>query len=173
MIIENLKKNITKYISTAAVICLIFTKPAMSINYENYEVWLQQFFIKHLQENYSSNFIREIIKESKLNKKEFYKIDSIINKIYDKDFKNPELYFNKKSILIRLRKAIKLSKTYKSQLSKIEKKFGVPQSIILSIWGIESDFGTVQLEFSSLKAIVFHIYNGKRKKYIYFKTNSC
>ena len=32
----------------------------------------------------------------KLNKKEFYKIDSIINKIYDKDFKNPELYLNKK-----------------------------------------------------------------------------
>ena len=54
---------------------------------------------------------------------------------------------------------------YKSQLSKIEKKFGVPQSIILSIWGIESDFGTVKLEFSALKAIVFHIYNGKRKKF--------
>ena len=75
------------------------------------------------------------------------------------------MYFDKKSILIRLRKAIKLSKTYKSQLSKIEKKFGVPQSIILSIWGIESDFGTVKLEFSALKAIVFHIYNGKRKKF--------
>ena len=165
MIIKNLKKNIIKYISTASVICLIFSKPVMSLNYENYEEWLNQFFLNHFQENYSPKFIKEIIKESKLNKKEFYKIDSIINKIYDKDFKNPELYFNKKSILIRLRKAIKLSKTYKSQLSKIEKKFGVPQSIILSIWGIESDFGTVKLEFSALKAIVFHIYNGKRKKF--------
>ena len=165
MIIKNLKKNITKYISTAAVICLIFTKPVMSLNYENYEEWLNQFFINHFQKNYSAKFIKEVIKESKLNRKEFYKIDSIINKIYDKDFKNPELYFNKKSIYIRLRKAIKLSKTYKSQLSKIEKKFGVPQSIILSIWGIESDFGTVKLEFSALKAIVFHIYNGKRKKF--------
>ena len=93
-------------------------------------------------------------------------INTITNKIYDKDFKDPELYFNKKSILIRLRKVIKLSKTYKSQLSKIEKKFGVPQSIILSIWGIESDFGTVKPEFSVLKAIVFHIYNGKRKNFI-------
>ena len=165
MIIENLKKNITKYITTAAVIFLIFTKPSMSLNYENYEQWLNQFFKNHFQENHSPKFVKEIIKESKLNKKEFYKIDSIINKIYDKDFKDPELYFNKKSILIRLRKAIKLSKTYKSQLSKIEKKFGVPQSIILSIWGIESDFGTVKLEFSVLKAIVFHIYSGKRKKY--------
>ena len=158
MIIENLKKNIAKYISTAAIIFLIFAKPSMSLNYENYEEWLNRVFINHFQENYSPKFVKKIIKESKLNKKEFYKIDSIINKIYDKDFINPELYFNKKSILIRLRKAIKLSKTYKSQLSEIEKKFGVPQSIILSIWGIESDFGTVKLEFSSLKAIVFHIY---------------
>lgn len=165
MKIDNLKKNITKYISTAVVICFIFTKPAMSLNYGNYEVWLNQFFINHFQENYSSKFIKEILKESKLNKKEFYKMDSIINKIYDKDFKNPELYFNKKKILIRLKKALNLSKTYKSQLSKIEKKFGVPQSIILSIWGIESDFGTAKLEFSALKAIVFHIYKGKRKKY--------
>ena len=165
MIIENLKKNITKYITTAAVIFLIFTKPSMSLNYENYEQWLNRVFINHFQENHSPNFVKEIIKESKLNKKEFYKIDTIINKIYDKDFKDPELYFNKKSILIRLRKAIKLSKTYKSQLSEIEKKFGVPQSIILSIWGIESDFGTVKLEFSALKAIVFQIYKGKRKKF--------
>ena len=165
MIIENLKKNIIKYISTTVLIYLILIKPAISLNYENYEEWLNQFFINYFQENYSPKFIKEIIKESKLNKKEFYRIDSIINKIYDKDFKNPELYFNTKSILIRLRKAIKLSKTYKSQLSKIEKKFGVPQSIILSIWGIESDFGTVKLEFSALKAIVFHIYNGKRKKF--------
>ncbi len=88
MIIENLKKNIKKYIFTAAVICLILTKPAMSLNYENYENWLNQFFINHFQENYSPKFIKEIIKESKLNKKEFYKMDSIINKIYDKDFKD-------------------------------------------------------------------------------------
>ena len=165
MIITNSKKNITKYIFTLAVIFLISTKPAMSLNYENYEIWLQKFFVQHFQENYSTNFIKKIIHESKLNKKEFYKIDSIINKIYDKDFKNPELYFNKKKIQIRLKKALNLSKIYKSQLLKLEKKFGVPRSIILSIWGIESDFGTAKLEFSSLKAIVFHIYNGKRKKY--------
>ena len=100
MIIENLKKNIIKYISTTVVVYLILPKPAISLNYENYEGWLNQFFINHFQENYSPKFIKEIIKESKLNKKEFYKIDSIINKIYDKDFKNPELYFNKKRILI-------------------------------------------------------------------------
>ena len=35
MIIENLKKNIIKYISTAVVIYLISTKPAISLNYEN------------------------------------------------------------------------------------------------------------------------------------------
>jgi len=43
MIIKNLKNNIIKYISTAAVICLIFAKPAISLNYENYEEWLNQF----------------------------------------------------------------------------------------------------------------------------------
>ena len=74
MIIENLKKNIIRYISTAAVICLIFVKPAISLNYENYEEWLNQFFINYFQENYSPKFIKEIIKESKLTKKQFYRI---------------------------------------------------------------------------------------------------
>ena len=52
MIIKNLKKNIIKYISTASIICLIFSKPAMSLNYENYEEWLNHFFLNHFQESY-------------------------------------------------------------------------------------------------------------------------
>ena len=165
MIIRISKINITNCICNIAIICFIFTKPAISITYENYEIWLEKFLIQHFQEDYSSRFIKTIIKESKLGKEEFYKIDRIINKIHDKDFINPEMYFDKNQILIRSKKALKLSKTYKYQLSEIEKKFGVPQSIILSIWGIESDFGSAKLQFSALQAIVFQIYNSNRKKY--------
>ena len=74
MIIENLKKNITKYIATVAVIFLIFTKPSMSLNYENYEQWLNQFFKNHFQENHSPKFVKEIIKKVNLKKKNSIKL---------------------------------------------------------------------------------------------------
>ena len=45
----------------------------------------------------------------------------------------------------------------------VETKFKIPKSIILSIWAVESDFGNAELPFSSLKAIVFHIYKKKEK----------
>ena len=165
MIMKKLKINYVKYTLIIALICLTSSKPAISLNYENYNTWIDNFLIQSFKETYNIKFIRKLIKASKLNKDEFYKIDKIVNEIYDKDFINPENYFDEDRIRKRSKKAKKLSKTFNSELLKIERKFGIPISIILSIWAIESDFGNAKLEFSSLKAIIFHIYNGKRKKY--------
>ena len=165
MIMKKLKINFSKYIFLITFICLTSSNPAISLNYENYDTWVDDFLIQNFKETYNIKFIRKLIKIGKLDKKEFYKIDKIVNEIYDKDFINPEHYFNENRLQIRSKIAKKFSKTFNSELLKIEKKFGIPISIILSIWGIESDFGNAKLEFSSLKAIIFHIYNGKRKKY--------
>ena len=165
MTVCDVKKNIRRYLVSSIFICLIFSKPAISLNYQHYEKWVENFFINNFHNNFNSEFIKNIIKKSKLKKGEFYKIDKIINRIHDKDFINPENYFDINKLLIRSQKAIKLSEYFESDLNTIEIKFEIPKSIILSIWAVESDFGNAKLPFSSLKAIVFHIYREKRKNY--------
>ena len=165
MIVSNFKKNIKRYLISSIVICLIFSKPAISLDYQHYEKWVENFFIYNFSNNVNSKFIKNIINKSKLKKNDFYKIDKIINRIHDKDFINPENYFDINKLLIRSQKAIKLSEYFEAELNTIETKFEIPKSIILSIWAVESDFGNAELPFSSLKAIVFHIYKEKRKKY--------
>ena len=165
MFIKILKINFTSYIFLIAIMFLFFSKPSISSSYGKYEVWLENSLIEKLNDVYDSKFLMKIIKIGKLSKNEFTKINKIVNNIYDRDFINPELYFDIKKINRISKAAINLSKIHNSKLLKIEKKFGVPKSIILAIWATESTFGKAKLEFLSLKAIIFHIYNGKRRNY--------
>ena len=165
MKISDFKKNIKRYLISSTIICLIFSKPAISLNYEHYENWVENFFINNFTNNFSSEFIKNIINKSKLKKNNFYKIDRIINRIHDRDFINPENYFDINKLRIRSQKAIRLSEYFEEELNTIETKFEIPKSILLSIWAVESDFGNAELPFTSLKSIVFHIYRDKRKNY--------
>ena len=101
MIVCNFKKNIKRYLISTIVICLIFSKPAISLDYRHYEKWIENFFIDNFGNNFNSKFIKKIINKSKLKKNDFYKIDKIINRIHDKDFINPENYFDINKLLIR------------------------------------------------------------------------
>ena len=94
MIVSNFKKNIKRYLISSIVICLIFSKPAISLDYRHYEKWVENFFIYNFSNNFNPKFIKNIINKSKLKKNDFYKIDKIIKRIHDKDFINPENYFD-------------------------------------------------------------------------------
>ena len=165
MIVRKFNKNIKGYLVISIFICLTFSKPTISLDYQHYEKWVEKFFVNNYNNNFNSEFIKNIINKSKLKKDDFHKIEKIINRIHDKDFINPESYFEINKLLVRSQKAIKLSKHLETELDTIETKFEIPKSIILSIWAVESDFGNAKLPFSSLKAIVFHIYREKRKNY--------
>ena len=145
MKISDFKKNIKRYLISSTIICLIFSKPAISLNYEHYENWVENFFINNFTDNFSSEFIKNIINKSKLKKNNFYKIDRIINRIHDRDFINPENYFDINKLRIRSQKAIRLSEYFEAELNTIETKFEIPKSILLSIWAVESDFGNAEL----------------------------
>ena len=72
MIVSNFKKNIKRYLISSIVICLIFSKSAISLDYQHYEKWVENFFIYNFSNNYNSKFIKNIINKSKLKKNEFY-----------------------------------------------------------------------------------------------------
>ena len=57
----------------------------------------------------------------------------------------------------------RLSVQHRATLAAIEKRIGVPGSIILAIWGRETDFGRYALPYDGLRVLATQAYVGRRK----------
>jgi lytic murein transglycosylase len=64
----------------------------------------------------------------------------------------------------RLRKGANMLKRYGSILVRIEKQFGVPASVIVAIWGLETDFGANLGTFSTLRSLASLAYDCRRSE---------
>jgi lytic murein transglycosylase len=62
----------------------------------------------------------------------------------------------------RLRKGSSMLKRYGSILDRIEQKFGVPGSVIIAIWGFETDFGTNLGKFPIFRSLATLAYDCRR-----------
>lgn len=56
-----------------------------------------------------------------------------------------------------------LAQQYKPQLALIEKRFGVPGSVVLAIWARETAYGTAKLNYDALRVLATQGYVGRRK----------
>ena len=57
-----------------------------------------------------------------------------------------------------------LAAKYRDTLAAIERRFGVPGTIILAIWGRETDYGRYQLPYDGLTVLATQAYVGRRKE---------
>src|SRR5215468_10548434 len=57
----------------------------------------------------------------------------------------------------------KLMQQYKSSLDAIESRFGVPATVVLAIWGRETDYGRYTLPYDALRVLATQAYVGRRK----------
>jgi lytic murein transglycosylase len=57
----------------------------------------------------------------------------------------------------------KLADVNRGTLAEIEKKFGVPGSVVLAIWGRETDFGRAKDSKSAIRVLATQAYLGRRK----------
>src|SRR5207302_8573309 len=62
----------------------------------------------------------------------------------------------------RLAKAQRLMAQHAALLSRIEQRFGVPGSILISIWGLETDFGVAIGNHPAIPAIATLAYDCRR-----------
>jgi len=65
----------------------------------------------------------------------------------------------------RIGKGRELLRTYKSTLSKLEKRFGVERHILVAIWGLESAYGTRMGELNVIRSLATLAYQGSRGKF--------
>jgi lytic murein transglycosylase len=58
----------------------------------------------------------------------------------------------------------KLMQQHRATLTAIEKQFGVPASVVLAIWGRETDYGRHRLPYDAVRVMATQAYVGRRKE---------
>ena len=59
----------------------------------------------------------------------------------------------------------KLKAQYRDTLTRIEKSFGVPGTMVLAIWARETDYGGYSLPHDAIRVLATQAYTGKRKDF--------
>lgn len=75
----------------------------------------------------------------------------------------PADYLKEASIARLSAEGQRLMQQHRATLQAIEKRFGVPGSVILAIWGRETDFGRYTLPYDGLRVLATQAYVGRRK----------
>jgi lytic murein transglycosylase len=57
----------------------------------------------------------------------------------------------------------RLMQKHRAALDQIEKQFGVPATVVLAIWGRETDYGRYGLPYDTLRVVATQAYVGRRK----------
>src|SRR3954454_4135660 len=75
----------------------------------------------------------------------------------------PADYLKEASIARLAAEGQRLMQKHRAALSAIEARFGVPGSIVLAIWGRETDYGRYTLPYDGLQVLATQAYIGRRK----------
>jgi lytic murein transglycosylase len=75
----------------------------------------------------------------------------------------PADYVKEASIARLAAEGRKLMQKHRAALGEIEKRFGVPASVVLAIWGRETDYGRYRLPYDTLRVVATQAYVGRRK----------
>ena len=78
--------------------------------------------------------------------------------------RTPAEYLSEKSLSRLAAYGRQLEKDHAGTLAAIEKRFGVPATMVLAIWGRETDFGRYTLPHNALTALATQSYYGRRKE---------
>jgi lytic murein transglycosylase len=75
----------------------------------------------------------------------------------------PADYLNEASITRLAAEGQRLLQKHREALAAIETRFGVPGSVVLAIWGRETDYGRYSLPYDGLRVLATQAYVGRRK----------
>lgn len=75
----------------------------------------------------------------------------------------PADYLKEASIARLAAEGQRLMQKHRAALSAIEKRFGVPATVVLAIWGRETDYGRHTLPYDGLRVLATQAYVGRRK----------
>ena len=119
---------------------LIFLLTYPQFSYSNVEIdfniWLNKFKIRALKKGISEETINNSFKNAKY-LKQVIKYD----RYQPEFFEDTKTYINKRATRSRMLKAKALLIKNQKLFDEVEKKFNVEKELLLSLWGIETNFG--------------------------------
>ena len=141
--------------------CLFFFKPSFAENNtESFEQWLSSFKIYAIEKGVTNNTVELVLKNVKY-------LDQVIK--YDR--KQPEFfedtitYVSKRANKSRKNKAQNLLKKNRNLFLKVEKEFNVEKEILLSLWGIETNFGKHVGKMDIISSLATLSYDKRRREF--------
>ena len=144
------------------LIGLFFVSTAsLADNEVDFSVWLTHFKLEALQNDISQETLDDA----------FQDIDEVDDRVLDLDIQQPEKkilfseYLNRVVSTTKIHKAKEQYHKNHQLLAKIAKQFQVPSSIIVALWGIESNFGASQGKFNIIKSLASLAYEGRRSAF--------
>jgi membrane-bound lytic murein transglycosylase B len=81
-------------------------------------------------------------------------------KVFSQSFEE----FSGRMVPPRLARGSNMMKQYGSVLSRIEEAYGVPGEILVAIWGLETDFGTNNGKFPTIRSLATLAYDCRRSE---------
>jgi len=157
-----LLKNIKVIFEIVIIIFLgiFLTTSSFSYSTEDFDKWLKSYKIYALKKGVSKETIELALKNVKY-------LENVIK--YDR--KQPEFYedtityVSKRASTFRANKAHDLFLKNKSLFIEVEKKFNVEKEILLSLWGIETNFGRNVGKMDIISSLATLSYDKRRSEY--------
>ena len=127
---------------------------------ENFETWLTSYKKHALNNGVSQKTIDTVFQNVKF-------LDQVIK--YDRKqpefFEDTETYVSKRANIFRVNTARKLLKKNEKLFNEVENKFLVEKEILLSLWGIETNFGKHVGKMDIISSLATLSYDKRRRDF--------
>ena len=157
---ETLNIKVKKYIFILFFCTFLSNYSFAEKKYENFDDWLLSFKTFALEKGISKNTIEIVFKDVKF-------LDQVIK--YDRKqpefFEDTNTYVSKRANNNRKNKAKNLLQKNKNLFLQIEKEFGVEKEILLSLWGIETNFGKHVGKMDIVSSLATLSYDERRSEF--------
>ena len=78
--------------------------------------------------------------------------------------RTPAQYLSESSLARLTEQGRKLAAEHRATLAAIEQRYGVPPSVVLAIWGRETNFGKIKLPHDTIEVLATQAWLGRRKE---------
>ena len=145
------------FVVLLAITCQFSTAHAAG---QDFQTWLASFKLEARQQGISEKTINDALTGIKP-----------IQKVIELDRKQPEKKMTfaqyKKNVIsaARIEQGRQMLRTYHTQLSAVEKKYGVPKEFIVALWGVETSYGKNTGGFKIIPALATLAWEGRRSDF--------
>jgi membrane-bound lytic murein transglycosylase B len=155
-----LSKNMLRYLKIIYFFAILAFTTNVFANSLEFDDWVKNFKKKALTQGISKTTV-----EKAFQRVVFLEKLLIYDKRQPEFIEKTDVYVSKRVSSLRIATAKKLLIEKKNLLEKVEKEFGVPKEILLSLWGIETNFGVHKGKVDIISALATLSFDKRRSAY--------